>query len=471
MLKIKTFIESKYFLLSISVITFLGWFFNIDSIGPRPGMDLIEIILISIFALVISFILINFKETIYTFPLIMHSIIMLSSLSLGVSTLNNLWMLYVVLFIVLLSFIYHFIKFKVKLKLGKLGLGLVFIALAYFLSLSGFFLDGKSFSLGVLFISSMGLIYLLIYVFYRSTNTIDYLPYILKSFYYLSFVVVLQTIVMLVFYFVDNQAIGSFIEILKKGIDNRWMYDKFGLVIRLSVGWGVGNNIGGLLAMLLPVHMYFLFKEANIKTKLVYFASMLLNIIIIVITTSRGAYLGVLAFLVMFLLAIIFYAKIDYKKYKKQLIVTAVILFLIAIPVVIYMFDFFISFLQTNSLLNGREEDWSDAIKYFLEYPIFGKSWYSDTWGIDKFRSYHNTILHTLATMGLFGLATLIYHHFELVRLFVKKWGFETLVVLSMLVVTHTHGLVDNTYYAPLHFFSLIILYIGIENKQAMNKS
>lgn len=464
--KLKGFIESKYFLIILSIVTFLSWLFNFDSIGPQPKFDMLEIFMISIYALIIAFILIFFKETIYTFPLIIQAIIMLSNQNMGMDSLNNLFFIYVILAILIISFIYHLFKYKVKLNLGTLGVGLLIFAVAYVLSLSGYFLDQKPFEISIIVISLMGFGYFGFYVFYRSTNKENHLPYLLKSLYYLSFVVILQTVTMFIIYFIDNKAQGSFLDTIKVAIDQRWMYEKNGIIVRLSVGWGVGNNIAGLLAMLLPVNMYFLFISKFKKDKILHLATMVLSLIIIVLTTSRGAYLGVLAFMIIFLLAIILYAKIDYKKYKKELIIGGIILVIIAVPLGIYMFDFFKSFMSSNSILNGREEDWSDAIKYFLEYPVFGKSWYSDMWEDNSFRSYHNTILHTLATMGMFGLFALIYHHIGVIHLFIKNKGFETLVVSGMLIITHVHGMVDNTYYAPLHLLPLLILFIAIENKK-----
>ncbi len=463
-LKLERFIQSKYYLLSVSIFTFLVWFINIDSFGPNPYFDVLELIGISFFILLISLLLVLFKQTIYTFPLIIHGIVMLSNQSMGMTTLNELWLIYMLLAILVVAFIYHFIHFKVTIHWGYLGSGLLIFGIAYLLSLIGYFADGKPFEMSVIMISLMGLIYFLLYIFYRSTNDQDFLSYLLKSLYYLSFVVILQTFVVLVIYFIDNQHLGSFMTILEEGIDERWGYVKDGFYVRLNVGWGLGNNIGGILAMLLPVHMYFLFKKNNLLKKILYLSLMILSLVTIVLTTSRGAYLGVAAFAVVFVVTFIKYANFDYRKYKNHLFIGFGILLLIAIPVGIYMFDFFISFMSGNSFLNGREIDWVDAWNFFLEHPIFGKSWYSDTWDLDSFRSYHNTILHTMATMGLVGLAALIFHHYQVIKLFISKWSFETLIVAGMLIITHVHGLVDNTYYAPIHMMPLLILFIGIEN-------
>lgn len=463
-LKLEKFIQSKYYLLCISVFTYLVWFVNIDSFGPNPYFDVLELIGISLFSVIIALFLVLFKKTIYTFPLIIHTIVMMSNQNMGMSDLNNLWLFYVVLTILFSAFIYHIIHFKVKVNFGRLGIGLALFGVAYLLSMIGYFLDNKPFEISLLTISFMGFIYFLVYIFYRSTNDNDFLSYLLKSLYYLSFVIMLQTFVALVIYFIDNQHLGSFMQILAEGIDQRWGYLKDEFYVRLNVGWGLGNNIGGVLAMLLPVHMYFLFKEKNVLKSIGYLSGMILSLITIVLTTSRGAYLGVVAFVILFIIAFSKYIKIDYKKYAKQIYIGLGILFIIAIPVCIYMFDFFVSFMSTNSFLNGREIDWADAWNYFLEHPIFGKSWYSDTWESDSFRSYHNTILHTLATMGLVGMAALIFHHYQIIKLFISKWSLEIFVVASMLIITHVHGLVDNTYYAPMHMFPLLILFVGVEN-------
>src|SRR5690606_26062875 len=322
--------------------------------GPKPSFDSLEFFGIVLFVLLISVILIGYKETIYTFPLIPHAIIMLSNQDMGMEALNELWLLYVVIGILVLAFIFHFIYYKVKLTLGKLGLSLLIFSAAYLISILGYVLDGKPFEFSIVMISSMGLIYAMLYVFYRSTNEKPYLDYLFKSLFYLSLVVILQTFTMIIIYFIDHAGTGSMIDILKLAIDERWGYIKDGFYVRRNVGWGVGNSIGGVLAYLLPIPLYYLFTDKKIINKILYGLSLILSIVTIVLTTSRGAYLGVVAFGIIFIYAFFRYVKIDYKKYKKQIIITASILGIIAILVFIFMYDFLISFMSTNSFLNGR---------------------------------------------------------------------------------------------------------------------
>src|SRR5690606_30735778 len=95
--KIENFLNSTTYILLISFLTFIFWLFNFGSIGPSPNFDVLEIIGISLFAIVIGLILIFYEETIYIFPLVIHTIFMLSNQNLGMETLNELWALYVVL--------------------------------------------------------------------------------------------------------------------------------------------------------------------------------------------------------------------------------------------------------------------------------------------------------------------------------------------------------------------------------------
>lgn len=461
--KLELFLNSTYYLLSLGILTFLFWFINIDSFGPNPYFDTLELIGISIFVLFMALCLVLYEKTIYTLPLVISSIFMLSNQNMGMTTLNELWMFYVVLSIVVVAFIYHFIKFKVKLTKGFLGISLLIVAITYLLSITGYFLDQKPFEFSVIFISFMGIIYLLIYMFFRSTNDGSYTKYLFKYFYYMSYVVILQTCVMLIFYFIDHASIGSFSDILSLGIEERFGYIKNGFFVRLNVGWGLGNNIGGILAFFLPIHMYQLFKSHNLKAVIINSLGFILVVITIILTTSRGAYLGVLAFGILFIIGFIKYVPIDYKKYRKVLIRTGLLLLPVILIVLVFGIDFMITFMQKSSFLNGREVDWVDAWNYFLEHPIFGKSWYSDTWEQDSFRSYHNTILHTLATMGLVGFLGFIYFQYKIVKLILKNFHLEAFIVLSMFIITHVHGLVDNTYYAPLHMIPLLVLLASLE--------
>src|SRR5690606_11705343 len=133
-------------------------------------------------------------------------------------------------------------------------------------------------------ISMMGLLYFFIYIFYQSTNETISLDYIFTSLTFLSVVIMFQALTKMIIFFIDNSHLGSFSDILNHAMEHRWIYLNFGLEDRLNVGWGLGNNIAGVLVMLLPLYLYFLFKQHSIKLKIVYLSLMVLSGIVILLT-------------------------------------------------------------------------------------------------------------------------------------------------------------------------------------------
>lgn len=188
------------------------------------------------------------------------------------------------------------------------------------------------------------------------------------------------------------------------------------------LGWGIKNNLGGMLVMSFAGPLYFVAKGKH------YLWFLLLNFVTYgcaILTLSRNAFLvGTFIQIIFFV-----YSLIALKKTRKILLVVytvlgAISLFILLNPPLLeklspstYQLLYHFSW---DMLFNGREELYQFGYESFLQHPIFGTGYYY----IDKIQGpmytsenfpfrYHNTILQVLASMGAVGMVTYVIHRID----------------------------------------------------------
>ncbi len=226
----------------------------------------------------------------------------------------------------------------------------------------------------------------------------------------------------------------------------------------LKTGWGVYNNVGGMMALMLPAPVYL-----AIFGKHKYFWTFVASTFFvgIVLTQSRGAMI-VSVFIFVICLAIMFIYST-----KKSRIIDAIIISSLTIAVLAFVFlndvfDHLRSLIQIDVLLDGtsRFGVFKEGLTHFTEYPIFGKGFYS---GLDRdylFGAnnlpensflpprYHNTVIQLLASGGIVALSAYVYHRIQTVKLVFKdRTPFKTFMGLSVLSLLLTSML-------DCHFFN-----------------
>lgn len=151
-----------------------------------------------------------------------------------------------------------------------------------------------------------------------------------------------------------------------------------------------------------------------------------------------------------------------------------------------------ISFLQDNLTLNissierftnnpeynSRLTEWHKAWLIFLENPWFGSGWGSygyegfvmssepqfaaNPYGNSLFSHSHNIILNLLAETGIVGTFIILGGFgYVLKPLFNSKWQVETVFVVSMLMVTAVHSLVEFPLWY-VHFFLVFVVLLAV---------
>ena len=131
-----------------------------------------------------------------------------------------------------------------------------------------------------------------------------------------------------------------------------------------------------------------------------------------------------------------------------------------------------------NPDYNSRITEWHKAWLIFLENPLFGSGWGSygyegfvmssepqfaaNPYGNSLFSHSHNLILNLLAETGIVGMFIILGGFgYVLKPLFNTKWQVETVFVVSMLIVTGVHSLVEFPLWY-LHFFLVFVVLLAV---------
>ncbi len=417
------FFDKTIYLVLVNLLSFLFWVLHLEYIG------------LPLFLLGMVILLLFQKETMYTIPILFASLFMISQTEWNFSLIP--FYLYLVPVLLFLGFIIHIVRYKVKLFSGELLLPVLMLFMSMLLSTT----NAVDVNIYYLFYMLVALIYLFIYLFYRSTISGNFIHYLLKI---MVFVGVLIAFQVLAFYIKVDDII---IAIQTKELD---------------LGWGLSNFVATYLIMFIPATFYYIKIS---KHNLFYIVLGVFQILMLLLTLSRG---GILTFTVIFpfLLFYLFHTG-EWKKTAINLLVSLGI-----VIIVIYSnFALFEAiYLRFKELLfddSGRFEIYELAIEKFLSHPLFGVGVFSRIDALGDFRMYHNTFLHTLASFGLVGIVALIWQFARVYKIVIHQIKTKTMILGISLLGANIHGLIDNVYYMPqfMILFFVIIAVIEVSNR------
>ena len=413
------------YMVFLSLLTFVFWFLKIEEIG-MIGFEIATMIC-----------LIFFDSTSYALPYIFNMFFMISRTEWSLSTIPIY--IYILPIILIAGFIIHIIRFKPIFRFGKLGMPLLLLFLAIALSM----INVEKITINYLFYCLIGIFYLFTYFFFRSTLKGDNLLILLKLFVISG---VLISIQVLVFYLrVDDLALA---------LESK----------NLDLGWGISNFIATYLIIFISVTFYYIKKN---KFHFLLILLVIFEIIALYFTLSRG---GIMAFIIT-LPFLIYYLFYDYE--KKFSLFLNILISLIIFAFIIYLLrDYFILIWNrvTKSFFadNGRFDLWEEAIILFKNYPLFGAGLFARVEG-DYFGFYHNTFIHTAATLGMVGLISIFWQIISVFKLFFKNLNIEKAILLIALFGANIHGMVDNVYYMPQFMVIFFIVIAAVENHDIEN--
>lgn len=225
--------------------------------------------------------------------------------------------------------------------------------------------------------------------------------------------------------------------------------------VRIYTGWGMYNNIGGMLIMVLPFPFYFACKR---KVGWLGLLTGTLFMLSIGLTSSRGSILtGLLVYGLCIIITLIFS-----ENRKETFLYVAVIVGVAAFA--IYWHWDTITKLLTVILEKGLETSRTDifkaGIEQFHRYPVVGGGFYpvdfvpwdfSEVGAFSDFfpPRWHNTVVQLLACCGVVGLAAYVFHCGQVAWVLLKKVSLLKMVVLLSVMALMVSSMLD------CHFFNI----------------
>lgn len=344
-------------------------------------------------------------------------------------------------------FVFHFIYYRKSLDikaLSKSRLLIGILALSASFLLNGF-LNFKNYSIqnitfAIIIVVSLALVFFIFQVNYKANE---------KSKDYLFFVLYLTSIVLTL------ELLLSFVHQIK--LEN-------GEILKESIllGWGMWNNIGGMLAFLLPSHFYF--ATTAKRFGYVFYFTGVLSYVATVLTLSRSSLLT--ASLIIAISIICSCCMGNNKKFNRIISLTLLCAGILFATVFFSKISAVLNdFLQRGFNDNGRFNIYRHGLESFLENPIFGNGFASDyklEYEFVKFLPfrYHNTIIQIMAGCGSVGLISYLYHRYTTAKLLIEKKSlfslFSGLCIVSLLLCS----LLDNHFFNiyPLFIYSVILV-------------
>lgn len=419
MIKQKIF-ESLPFLIGLSIVTLIIWYFGLEFIG------------MPLFALAAILILALYKNGMLVVPFFLNMLFMISQTEWSLDLIPTY--LYLLPAFIIIGFIIHFIRFKPRFNKGKLFYPLILLFVGMLLSM----INAEFIDTNYLFYLVIGLFYLFIYFFFKSTINGESLPYLIKIF---AVSGVLISVQVLIYYMRVDDVISA---LATKNLD---------------LGWGISNFVATYLIMFIAAMFYYIkiYKLHIIPVLLATF-----EVIMLLFTLSRG---GILSFLLTFILLMAYL--FHNCEQKKQMALNILFGMIVLTIFIIVRFDIFETIYNrlTDGFFadNGRFSLWIEAWQKFIEHPLLGAGLFARVSG-SYFGFYHNTFMHTIATLGLIGLASVIWQIIEIVKMFINRFTMEKTILFIALIGANIHGMVDNVYYMPQFMIIFFIVIAGVEN-------
>ncbi|MBE6933978.1 MAG: hypothetical protein E7462_02850 [Ruminococcaceae bacterium] len=254
-----------------------------------------------------------------------------------------------------------------------------------------------------------------------------------------------------------------------------YIYLRYGIIINgviqrsaIYSGWGHYNNIGALLAIMIPFPFFLTGKG---RTGMFYLSGMLF-LAGVLFTCSRGSILcGVVTYLTSYTISLL---------HSRHARANATIHILSVLALTIVFAIFYQKLLYLFQALLGRGMDPAERVKgyiagwkQFLEHPVLGGTFYPIEEGLYEWSSsptfkaffparWHNTVIQLLASCGIAGLAAYSYHRIQTLMLFFRRFsGKKMFALVSMLTLLVT-SLLDCHFFnvGPVLFYSMMLAFV-----------
>lgn len=250
-----------------------------------------------------------------------------------------------------------------------------------------------------------------------------------------------------------------------------WIYCTNGVVVdgvidrkQIYTGWGMYNNIGGALAMMIPFAFCLATKYRRGWIGTVVGTGFLLGVFL---TCSRSSILTGTAIYLVCIFLMLRYAR--NRRHNTIALVTAVGLVLLSVALFHrYLLHLFSSLLENGLDPSSRDEIYWEGWKLFKRYPIFGGSFYpagykpwewSTNAGFTGFfpPRWHNTVIQLLASCGGVGLCAYLLHRVQTLRMILKNNTREKTFIGCAMLALVVSSMLDCHFFniGPVLFYSM----------------
>ncbi len=244
---------------------------------------------------------------------------------------------------------------------------------------------------------------------------------------------------------------------------------------------GNPNLLAGYLLLVLPVCIALVFEQKNKLFKIIFLIGAVLILICLILTGSRGGYIGLIFSFIVSLITFLNYF-ISYKMTNKKLIIILTIFGIIAFilsltflfPVITERMLTIFTF-REHSSNNYRLNVWIACLKMLKDNVLIGIGPGNNTFrlayglymvtGFDALAAY-NIFLEIAIEIGLLGCFIFIFifilSFFKLHYLFWQKNSIFSLGIFISLIGLLTHGMVDTVFFRPQIFVPFWFLLASI---------
>lgn len=230
----------------------------------------------------------------------------------------------------------------------------------------------------------------------------------------------------------------------------------------MYTGWGMHNNIGGLLAMTIPFAFYLALTKPN---GWIYTLMATIFFVGTIISCSRASMIVAAVTYVICLMMLL--RKVKQRKSHIWVIVCAGLVLVAACAVFFRkLLSIFDLFFEELFLISQRDNLIDYGMKQFFRHPVFGGSFFPQgeyvpwTWitsGMKEFfpPRWHNSLVQIAASCGAVGLLAYGFHRFQTLKVLFKKPTVEKLFIGIYVFVLLVLSLFD------CHFFNVgpVLLY------------
>lgn len=224
---------------------------------------------------------------------------------------------------------------------------------------------------------------------------------------------------------------------------------------KIVFGYAISNTAAAFVVIAIPMTFYLIY---TYKHGYLFFAALTLEVMTIILTSSRASMIVVLFTVPVTALIL----GIKKKRGKILYWIALAIVSAVVFGVVVAYWKYIIAELKdafTGGVDDsGRFELWNAGLEAWKHYPVFGLGiWYLPPIN-DWYYSFHCTPLTYLYCTGIVGLVVYLYHRYKTVRLvFDRKITAERAFLAISVAVMLCNALLDIAMTSPPH-----LLYYGI---------